>query len=111
MSISEAQIDHRVDVVVDTAHTVSRQTGMNIDHHHFDELAHAARSLSQRTGVDPVVIVIAAMVGTILMSSVLITLLVWVRTLVLVGLVAMSVFLGATKMKKSRGTSVPGGTD
>lgn len=54
------------------------------------QLSKAARDLAQKNGLDTSFIVIIALVGALFLISVLITLLVWLRYLVAVGLITTS---------------------
>jgi hypothetical protein len=59
-----------------------------------------AKSLAQRTDLDPSTILMIALTGALVLLSVLITLLVWLRYLVGLGLVAVPI-LGVLRWKRS----------
>ena len=63
-------------------------------------LLKTAKSLAQRTGLDPSSILMIALTGALVLLSVLITLLVWLRYLVGLGLVAVPI-AGVLRRKRS----------
>ncbi len=63
-------------------------------------LLKTAKSLAQRTGLDPSSILMIALAGALVLLSVLITLLVWLRYLVGLGLVAVPI-AGVLRWKRS----------